>query len=61
METQMIRNTIAMATMLLGMTGCEAFKGQGSVIDTTAIGPTAEEPTVKLQMNLQTNLQMNPQ
>lgn len=41
----MIRNTIAMATMLLGMTGCEAFKGQGSVIDTAAIGPTAQEPS----------------
>ena len=26
------------------MTGCEAFKGGGSTIDTAAIGPTAVEP-----------------
>ena len=40
----MIRNTIGMSALLLMSAGCEAFKGQTSIIDTAAVGPTPVEP-----------------
>jgi hypothetical protein len=40
-----MKSGIGLSIIILCLTACEAFKGQGATIDTAAVGPTPEEPS----------------